>query len=338
MLRSKISPPSATLALTISVVSLGWLFSTGDVFGQDNQLFVSVSAFTGSTRAPRFVGEVNADRTVTELFSVPAPPGSANNFDRTRDLVVDQSGNVLVYNGTFSPLLLSGNAVDGIVSQTAFNFSSINNGTYGGIARQGNNVFLTDQSTGNSPDQGILRVNLDNNSTTRFAETIEPLDLNIAGGVVYALNGAGSPRNEVFRYDLETLDFIDEVPVAFADHRAVAGLADGTFFTATSDGDIFHYDTDGTLLNSANLAGAFFADIDIAPDGQIALGTAQSGNVVLTDISLSSFETFRVTESSLGGNTFVAFATDFTAVPEPSSGLLLLSIGTFLSMLRRKSS
>ena len=130
---------------------------------------------------------------------------------------------------------------------------------------------------------------------------------------------------------------ISEVRVAPAGHRAVAGLADGTFFTATSDGDIFHYDLDGSLLNSDNVSGAFFADIDIAPDGQIALGTALSGEVVLTDTTLSSFERFRITESSEGGDTFVAFATDFSAVPEPASGLILMSFGMLYSLRRKRS-
>jgi len=269
---------------------------------------------------------------------IPAPPNnSLGSFDQARDLVVDEAGNVLLYNGTFTPSLLSGNATDGVVSQLQSpEFSTINNGTFGGIAREGNFVYLTDQSTGGSPGQGILRIDLTDNSFSRFANTIEPNDLNISSdGVLFALDGAGSPRSSVFRYDLETLSLINVVPVAFSDHRAVAGLGDGTFFTANSSGTIFHYDSVGTLLNSATVAGAFFADIDIAPDGQIALGTAQDGEVILTTTALDSFNRFRITNSTLGGNTFVAFATDFTAIPEPGS-ICLLALAGLGTVVRRR--
>ena len=328
-----------TLTLIAALVAFSFVFPAQS-FAQQNRLFASVSGFTGSTSAPRFVAEVDiATRSVSELFSVPVPPNNSFSFDQARDLVVDQDGNVLLYNGTFTPSLLSGNATDGVVDQLQFaGLSTINNTTFGGIAREGNFVYLTDQRTGGAPEQGIVRVNLEDNSFIRFAETIEPSDLNIGpDGVVFAIDGAGSPTNTVFRYDLETTELINEVRVAFAGHRAVAGLADGTFFTATSSGDIFHYDLDGSLLNSANVSGAFFADIDIAPDGQIALGTAGSGEVVLTDTTLRSFERFRITESSVGGNTFVAFATDFSAVPEPASGLILIPFGMLYSLRRKKS-
>ena len=309
-----------------------------DAFAQQNDLFVSVNEFTGSTSAPRFVGQVDTvQETVSTLFNVPVPPNNSFSFDNVRDLVVDESGNVLLYNGTFTPSLLSGNATDGVVSQLQVpEFSTVNNTTFGGIARDGDFVFLTDQSTGGSPGQGILRIDITDNSSTRFAETIEPLDVNIGpDGVIFALNGSGSPRSSVFRYDSETLALIDSVPVAFSDHRAVAGLADGTFFTANSDGTIFHYNASGDLLNSANVSGNFFSDIDIAPDGQIALGTAR-GSVVLTTTSLETFQEIDVLQVGLGGAVFVAFGTDFSAVPEPSTGMLMFSLGMMLALRRKK--
>lgn len=328
-----------TVFTTIAPLVFLSLFFTKTTIAQ-NRLFASVNEFTGSTNAPRFVAEIDTTtQTAAVLFNVPVPPNNSFSFDTARDLVVDQFGNVLLYNGTFTPSLLSGNAADGIVSQSQSpEFSSISNGTFGGIARAGDFVFLADQSTGGSPGQGILRIDLTDNSFTRFASTIEPNDLNVSpDGVVFALNGAGSPRNSVFLYDLQSLALTSQVPVAFDDHRAVAGLGDGTFFTATSGGDIFHYDSNGTLLNSLNVNGAFFSDIDIATDGQIALGTAQDGEVVLTTTSLDSFSRFRITESTFGGNTFVAFATDFSVVPEPSSSLFMLAIGTCLITRRRKT-
>jgi len=326
--------PFCLTSILLAAFTILSLFSTQTATAQ-NRLFASVSEFTGSTTAPRFVAEVDiAGQSATTLFNVPAPPISSSSFERTRDLVVDEAGNVLLYNGTFTPSLLAGNAVDGVVSQLQTpEFSTVANTTFGGIARDGNFVYLTDQSTGGSPGQGILRIDITDNSFTRFASTIGPRDLDIGpDGVIYAIGGT----NSVFRYDSETLSLIDVVPVSFNDHRAVAGLADGTFLTATSDGDIFHYNSNGTLLNDATVVGAFFADIDIAPDGQVALGTAQDGEVVLTTVALDSFDRFRITESTIGGNTFVAFATDFSVVPEPSSGVLFLTIGICWVSRRRR--
>ena len=328
----------ATVLMASTTLTFLSLFLTRTTNAQ-NRLFASVNEFTSSTTAPRYVAEVNiAAQSASSIFNVPVPPNNATDFDSVRDLVVDQSGNVLLYNGTFTPALLSGNAVNGVVSQNQSpEFSTANNSTFGGIARAGNFVFLADQSTGGSPNQGILRVDLTDNSFTRFASAIEPNDINIGpNGLIYALDGAGSPRNTAFLYDPQSLTLTNQVSIAFDDHRAIAGLGDGSFFTATGGGDIFHYDSNGTLLNSLNVDGAFFSDIDIAPDGQIALGTAQDGEIVLTTTSLSSFSRFQITESTLGGTTFVAFASDFNAVPEPASGLLFVSIGTLLMARRRR--
>ena len=88
------------------------------------------------------------------------------------------------------------------------------------------------------------------------------------------------------------------------------------------------------MLNSLNANGNFFSDIDIAADGQIALGTAR-GNVVLTTTPLESFDEINVTQFGLGGTVFVAFGTDFSTVPEPSAAMLL-SLGSMLALRRRK--
>jgi len=62
-------------------------------------------------------------------------------------------------------------------------------------------------------------------------------------------------------------------------------------------GIVRRYSATGTLLHTLSVFGAQFSDIDISPDGKIALGTGLNGEVVVTDLALDSFTRFRVTDT-----------------------------------------
>jgi hypothetical protein len=301
------------------------------------RLYASVNEFTGAQFAPVYLAEVFTDtQTATKFFDVPLPgTNNLQNDDWARDLLVDQFGDVRLYNGTFDPYLLSLDISSGSYTQETFDgWSSVNDSTYGGIARLTDSIYLTDMETTGGPPQGILEYNINSQSFVRFATEIEPEDLNIGlDGLLYAIDGFSDPTDEVFIYDPVTHQQIDIVDVERTDHRSVAAIEDGTFFTATWDGRILHYDRDGNLLNSLAVPTAQFADMDINADGQIALGTRLSGEVVLTTTALDSFERFRITESTIGGDIFVTWG---AAVPEPSSIPVLVLLGLVTIKRRRK--
>ncbi|MEO0538098.1 MAG: hypothetical protein AAF215_30090 [Cyanobacteria bacterium P01_A01_bin.123] len=325
-------PSVALLSLLVIEPAHSAAFSPGN-------LLVSVNEFTGSITAPTYVAEFTTSGIREQiLFDVPAPGTTrVPTTETARDLVVDSSGNIQLYNGTFDPYLLTYDVEkDSFTQRTFVGWSTVNNGSYGGIATLGEKVFLTDMETfgvGDRP-QGIISVDTDTFASSRFATEIEPNDLNIGlDGTLYALDGSGSPRSQVYLYDPVLQTQIATVNVLRRDHRAVAGAADGTFFTATWGGEIMQFDQNGSLLNLLTVPFASFNDIDIAPDGQIALGNRE-GEVILTDTSLTSFSRFDVSRSG-SGTTFVTWfpSSEAETVPEPGnivSSLFVLGLGICL--------
>jgi len=83
------------------------LIFNGKVFAQ-NRLFLSVNATTGGV-IPTEIGEVDlasGSFDYTSIFDVPRPPNGSFVSDLARDLIVDEQGNFLVYNGTSTTSLL----------------------------------------------------------------------------------------------------------------------------------------------------------------------------------------------------------------------------------------
>ena len=146
------------------------------------------------------------------------------------------------------------------------------------------------------------------------------------------MNGGGSPRDTVFKFDARTFADLGSIPVVFDDHRAIGVWTDGSIFLATWDGVIRRYSAAGALLDSLTVSGANFSDLDIAADGTIALGTGFDGDVVITDLSLDTFDRFQVTDSEVGGDVFVAWVAP--PIPEPMS-LAVLSLGGLVLFQRR---
>ena len=335
------------------------LIFNGKVFAQ-NRLFLSVNATTGGV-IPTEIGEVDlasGSFDYTSIFDVPRPPNGSFVSDLARDLIVDEQGNFLVYNGTATTSLLSADATGGSITQQLIpGLSTTANGAFGGIARQGNTVFLSDQSTlrGGEP-QGIVRVNLEDQSFDRIATDLDvglqggPLDINISlDGTLLAVV---QNSDRIYRYDSQSgqlLNVIDPVE-RIGNIRGVAGAADGTVFVSTLEGDVFQYDNNGNVLRSLEVTSTFLSigirsslhDIDIAPNGQIAIGTGD-GDLILTTTALESFEAVSISDQipfAASGSVFVAFATDFGAVPsvpEPSTGLIVAGLGLSWLLRRQKS-
>jgi hypothetical protein len=295
-------------------------------------ILVSVNEFTGSSSAPRWIREYSATGVrVQTLSQVPNPGGPGFSTDTARDLLFRPDGTVYLYNGTFTPTLSRFDPATSTWTQTtAPGWSTVNVLEFGGIAQLGQQIFVTDMetfNTGGTP-KGIVRFDLGTGTNSRFASTISPLDLSVGpGGVLYALDGAGSPRGTVYKFDSTTGLALGTVAVPTADYRGIAVAADGSFFLADYSGVISRFSSAGSLLDSLTVPGEALGDISLDSLGRIAIGTASSGNVIVTDMLLDSFTKFRATDSALGGSTFVAWT---TPVPEPATaivGLALMAVG-----------
>src|SRR4051812_24188100 len=136
----------------------------------EDRLVLSGNILVSTTSAfPQQVfKEFNAAGGLVRTVNIPAPPGTSG--DTARDLIQDSTGKIYVYNGTFTPALATYSAATW--SQQGYSgWSTVNNGSYGGIDLLQSYVYATDMTTGSEPagSNGIIRFNLSDGSATRFA-------------------------------------------------------------------------------------------------------------------------------------------------------------------------
>jgi hypothetical protein len=287
-----------------------------------DHLIVTINEFTGGVEAQKNIGEYTTSGNRVQILSgIPAPGGSSLPPEQARDLVLGIDNAIYLYNGTSDPYLARYDLSTRTWSETTFGGWSTYNTSYdGGLGVLGQYIYATDSMTPGPGDlpHGIVRFDISGGLPVRFAETIDPVDLTIGPDrVLYAIE-RNSPL--VFRFDPITFATLGSLQLAGGDNRGIAVATDGSIFIAESS-YLGRYSASGTLLGSLTVPNVSFTDIDISPSGQIALGTGFSGEVIVTDLDLDSFVKFRVTDSPLGGTTFVAWA-----VPEPST-FTLLAIG-----------
>jgi hypothetical protein len=248
--------------------------------------------------------------------------------EQARDIALDGQGRVHVYNGTFDPVLSTYAPHTGTWEHrdSIAGWSTVNNGSYGGIDVAGNFVFLTDMDTSGKSQQGVVRYDLVTNSFTRFATNIEPIDLTIGeDGLLYALYPGGSPEGRFIDvFDPHTLAFVRTVSLAsifgHTGHRSIAVNSDGGMFIADWDAEVQKINSSGTVESQTVLLGdwigspiaASLQDIALGPAGHVAVGS-RFGEIFITDTSLSGQYHFDVGAD----NVFV----EFVPVPEPDATL-----------------
>lgn len=286
--------------------------------------------------------------------SIPVPyPGDDLTDAGVRDITVDRNGNIRAYNGTFDPFLSTFNVSSETWSHVTYpGWSTVNNISYGGIASFQDKVFVTDMETFGDTAQGIVVFD-ETGASSRFAEDIAPIDLNLGlDGLLYALYPGGSPGGRSLNvYNPATLEKIREIDLVASlgwgvDRRSVAVNAVGDLFVATWNGELFHLNSEGVLLDTLELecVGLFSGscslyDVDISTNGMIALGS-RFGDVLVTDESFSNVQSFLVGDS----DTFVSIIPETeptplpVTVPEPSAvlGFLGLSSLGVRELLKRK--
>ncbi len=249
--------------------------------------------------------------------SVAIPPGGT--AENARDLVADDSGNVLFYNGTFSPYLTTRSAEGDWSHVTYAGWSTVNNISYGGIALWSDYAFVTDMATAGGGEKGIVRFDRGAGTATRFATGIDPIDLNVGlDGKLYALAG-----RKIYVHDAQTLAFDQQITLPMKigsvtqDYRAVAVNEAGEIFVATWGRQVHRFNSGGALQDSVTLSTSGLGeliDIDASTDGRLAVGS-RFGHVVQMTQAFTDITYFSAGTSP----TFVAFAPPAISVSDASA-------------------
>jgi Calx-beta domain/SdrD B-like domain len=242
----------------------------------------------------------------TAVVAAITTPKTVDN--NARDIIVDNRGNGLIhaYNGTFEPVLSTYDpSTASWKNRNSSGWSTVNNVSYGGITSYQNYIYVTDMATAQQQQKGIVRFDIDNNTTQSFANNFEFIDLTLGlDGLLYALQGdASSEGRTVNVYDPLTINLLWKTTLA-NDVRGIAVNQNSNIFAVTWSGFIYQFGSDGRLLKSMNSGFSTLFDIDISFDGKLIVGN-WNGNVILTNESLNSASSFSITNDEI----FVSFST-----------------------------
>jgi hypothetical protein len=257
--------------------------------------------------------EYHEDGTLVSQHDIPKNENLTGN-EFIQHITVLDNGNLAVVNGMAQPDLSIYDGTNWSTIDVVEGWSATRNLSYGGIANIGNYIFLTDNNTpdGGEPE-GLIRVNLEDNTSTRFIDTTGYVDVTVGqDGLLYAT------RNRYGDLDVispETLAVLRSVKLDFEARSATAN-AEGEIYATVWDGYLAKYDANGGLLNTLQIAPQGIHDIEIHTDDRI-VATGHNGDVYLTDTSLSTFAQVAVFEQPNMGS-HVAFVPGVTAPTEPT--------------------
>lgn len=261
------------------------------------------------------VYEYSPSGSLVQQAEIPSDGGT----EVPRDLTVDDQGLAHIFNGTFHPDLASWDPVANSFKRlTVDQWSTVSNVTYGGIGSWQHYTFMTDMNTANAAAQGVVRVNRQDNSFTRFAESTQPIDLTVGqDGLLYVLDSRQSVESGgkfIDVYSPESLTLLRTVELE-RHVREIAVGKDGQIFGGHPD--VYHFDESGALttqpLDNRGI-GNFITDMDIDAEGRLAVAT--EGKVLVTD---SEFLSWTVISLAGSGNTSVAWTTATRPLPHAAS-------------------
>ncbi len=310
-----------TAALNPNRLSLGAYESeTAPISGSDD-IFVS----TGFDGGPNMLEEYTSAGQHVRSIAVPSNTGAyaANGTEYLRGIAVNDAGQVLGFNGTFTPeLTVFSPLTYTFVSRTDANWSISNNGSSGSVGvYQGYSFVLTEAL--NSPSApGIIRFNPDGTSQ-HFGgfpnNSKNYLNLTVGlNGKLYVLYSDSRNAFLADVYDPASLQLLQTIAFQVpSDHNGAAtelrNLAvdvSGSIYTIDLYRYVYHLDAQGNLLQSVmHTQNGYTTDIKINPlSGGIFISIGGYGGQILqTDASLSSFRTLIQLDPNQYGSDFIAF-------------------------------
>jgi len=258
---------------------------------------------------------------LVQKISVPLSGSPATEY--ARDVTVFDPSHVAIYNGSFMPWLSRFDAQSNVwTHDTEPGWSTVNNGTFGGITHRGDQIFVTDMNTGQPPQtqQGLLRFDPGGSTWTRFGSFDQYIDVTLGlDGRLYALSSAHAYDSGglVRVFDPDTLAFERNINLTGGNSiRGIAVNAAGEIFAAGHDKTLRRFDGNGNLLSTLQM-GVGLADVDLSSDHRL-LAVGGLSVFVLTD-QMAPLSSFTISATYTG--IFGAFV-----VPEPAT-ILLLALG-----------
>lgn len=239
------------------------------------------------------------------------PDTGSDGYPHPRSVLVDESGLVQVFNGTFDPYLSTWNPQTGDWSHHTADSWSIAGITYnGGIASWDRYIYAPDQTTSGDLTFGIIRFDQRAGySWERILTGQRHIDLSMGlDGRLYALR---SSAIVIDVYDPLSLQALDTIVLPQFVARIAVG-ADGTIFAASwSGGGIQRFDPRGALTASVGTGNCAMTDVDVAADGTV-VATGFCGLAYVTDRDFAPPRIFPVGQYS----TFVTIVP--TEAPTPA--------------------
>jgi hypothetical protein len=237
------------------------------------------------------------------VSSQPVSDPASSDYPAARGLSVDPSGNINIYDGTFTPYLASyAPATNSWSYQNFPGWSTFNNVTYGEVAAYKTFVFASDMATADGGEaNGIVRFDSAGSGTVRFAQGTDFIQLALGqDGALYGLSHNGGVQT----FDPDTLAPLRSFTLAGgpdSDIRSIAVDGSGQILAASWGGYLATYDSQGNYLNSIQLNDNLVS-VALDTDGQVAVG-GRFGEIYLTDETLASVQTIQTHQ----WNVFVTF-------------------------------
>jgi hypothetical protein len=277
-------------------------YSTPDVWVTGSDLSARrYSTFTGA---------------LVETLPVPYDGTRPASDTAVRGTAVDRDGRLVVFNGaaaaqvsTYDP------AAAAWTHRQAPKLNALPSPSpSGSVATVGSYQFAADvrQNTAN-PENGIVRLNAAAPETVHFQNTAPTLTGNTQAvtrghdGLLYALTNF--PANTVKVYNPYSLAPLRTVTLPLPSATSLVVGPTGEMY-ASSNGSVYAFAPDGTLLRSLAVPGA--AGLDLAVDGSLIVGSSVSG-IHLTSTALTTYN--QVVPNGGFSQQFVSFA-----VPAPQRG------------------